>query len=739
MKSKKKKTVAIAMATIFGASGLMSPVAVYAQEELVNVQKQMEESQTKQNVSQQPVTIDNGGIPVSGNIDINETNFPDKEFRDWIKTHITGADDDVLTPEEISNVKNIVVSNKGEIKNLKGIEYFTALEYLICFNTGITTLDVSNNKQLTKLDCNNTGITTLNVRNNEKLTYLDCYNTGITTLDVRNNEKLAWLRCHSTDITTLNVSKNKQLTYLDCNNTGITTLDVRNNELLTGLYCHSTSITELDVRNNTLLKNLNCNNTGITELDVSNNKQLTMLDCSSTSITTLNVSNNKQLTKLDCNNTGITTLDVSKNTQLSELDCNNTSITALDVSNNKQLTALDCTNTPLAFLKLGSLNLSSYHFDVPSSTIASLSVTSASFDITQAFAGIDTAKISNVQGAELDGNTVKGYSVGTPITYTYDCGTNKGNPVKLSVILNLSKTVSTIVITGSLDTTYTGKPMDKPTVNKIGSTGDVTFTYQVKNGDTWEDYNNIPINAGTYQVQAHLADDGFNSEAKSEYTKFTIEKATNTWTSQPYLTGWTYGQPANTPTAGAQFGDVSYSYSGTENGTYTSDVPANAGTWYVKAIVEGTENYTDLEAYLPFTIARKNVEGNSDITISDINNDKDIEKLIVKDDNTVLVKGTDYDVKIKKDGNKTTVIITFIGNYEGAIEKNLTVEETVKPEQNPQNNLQDKPKDTGSVKTGDSTQTGLFTILSVISAGCIALLAGKKRKKNVKEDETTPL
>lgn len=591
MNSKKKKTVAIAMATALGVSGLMSPVAVYAQEELVNVQKRIEESQIKQNVSQQPVTIDNGGIPISGNININETNFPDKEFSDWIKTHITGADDDVLTPEEISNVKKIVVSNKGEIKNLKGIEYFTALEYLMCFNTGIT---------------------------------------------------------------------------------------------------------ELDVRNNTLLEILDCNNTNITTLDVSNNKQLT---------------------KLYCSNTGITTLDVHNNTLLEYLSCN---------------------NTPLAFLKLGSLNVL-YTFDVPSSTTASLTVTSASFDITQAFMGIDTAKISNVQGAELDGNIVKGYSVGTPITYTYDCGTNKGNPVNLNVTLNLSKTVSTIAITGSLDTTYNGKPMEKPTVSKTGSTGDVTFTYQVKNGDTWEDYNNIPINAGTYQVQAHLAGDGFNSEAKSEYTEFTIEKATNTWTSQPYLSGWTYGQPANTPTAGAQFGNVSYSYSDTENGAYTSDVPANAGTWYVKASVEGTENYTDLEAYLPFTIARKNVEGNSDITISDINNDKDIEKLIVKDDNTVLVKGTDYDVKIKKDGNKMTVIIIFIGNYEGAIEKNLTVEETVKPEQNPQNNLQDKPKDTGSVKTGDSTQTGLLAMLSVMSAGCIALLAGKKRKKNVKEDETTPL
>ena len=642
MNSKKKQTVAVAMATIFGASGLMSPVAVYAQEELVNVQKRIEESQTKQNVSQQPVTIDNGGIPVSGNIDINETNFPDKEFRDWIKTNITGADDDVLTPDEISNITRINVNYESEIKNLKGIEHFTALKELYCSSTGIMTLDVSKNKQLEYLSCYNTGITTLDVSNNKQLEYLSCYITGITTLDVSKNEQLKELRCHST---------------------------------------------------------------------------------------------------------GITTLDVSKNTQLSELYCYNTSITALDVSNNKQLTTLDCTNTPLAFLKLGSLNLSSYDFDVPSSTIASLSVTSASFNITQAFAGIDTAKISNVQGAELDGNTVKGYSVGTPITYTYDCGTNRGNPVKLSVILNLSKTVSTIVITGSLDTTYTGKPMDKPTVNKTGSTGDVTFTYQVKNGDTWEDYNNIPINAGTYQVQAHLAGDGFNSEAKSEYTEFTIEKATNTWTSQPYLTGWTYGQPANTPTAGAQFGDVSYSYSGAENGAYTSDVPANAGTWYVKASVEGTENYTGLEAYLPFTIARKNVEGNSDITISDINNDKDIEKLIVKDDNTVLVKGTDYDVKIKKDGNKTTVIITFIGNYEGAIEKNLTVEETVKPEQNPQekpqNKPQDKPqdkqKDTGSVRTGDSAQTGLLAMLSMMSAGCIALLAGKKRKKNMKEDETTPL
>ena len=457
----KKKTVAVAMATALGVSGMMSPVAVYAQEKLVNGQKRIEESQIKQNASQQPITIDNGGTPISGDININETNFPDKEFRDWIKTHIIGADNDVLTPDEISNITRIDVSNESEIKNLKGIEHFTALKGLYCHNTGITTLDVSNNKQL-----------------------IDLY----------------------------------------------------------------------------------------------------------------------------------------------------------------------CTNTPLAFLKLGSLNASNT-FIVPSSTTASLTVASASFDITQAFAGIDTTKISNIQGAELDGNTVKGYSVGTPITYTYNCGTNNGIPVKLDVTLNLSisKKSSTIAITGSLDTTYTGKPIEKPTISKTGSTGDVTFAYQVKNGDTWETYNDTPINAGIYRVTAHLTEDDF---------------------------------------------------------------------------------YKDAETTKEYTISPKDIK-DGNITVSNISNDSDVEKLIVKDDDKVLVKGTDYDVETKMDGSKTTVTITFKGNYVGTIEKNYTVKQEQKP--------QDKPKDTGSVKTSDSTQTGLLAMLSMMSAGCIALLAGKKRKKNMKEDETTPL
>lgn len=149
----------------------------------------------------------------------------------------------------------------------------------------------------------------------------------------------------------------------------------------------------------------------------------------------------------------------------------------------------------------------------------------------------------------------------------------------------------------------------------------------------------------------------------------------------------------------------------------------------MKTTVAGTDNYTGLKSISKFSITPKNVK--DDITVSEIKNIKDVENLVVRDKDNKLVKGTDYDVEMKKDGNKTTVTLTFKGNYTGTIKKSFTIE----PKQNPQ----DKPKEKGSVETGDNTQTGLFATLGMMSAGCIALLAGKKRKKNRKEEDTLPL
>ena len=83
---------------------------------------------------------------------------------------------------------------------------------------------------------------------------------------------------------------------------------------------------------------------------------------------------------------------------------------------------------------------------------------------------------------------------------------------------------------------------------------------------------------------------------------------TNEFTQQLAITGWTYGETANTPTAVAKYGTIRYTYSNTADGTYTEEVPTNAGIYYVKATVEETADYSGLESNaVEFTILPKTI------------------------------------------------------------------------------------------------------------------------------------
>ena len=92
-----------------------------------------------------------------------------------------------------------------------------------------------------------------------------------------------------------------------------------------------------------------------------------------------------------------------------------------------------------------------------------------------------------------------------------------------------------------------------------------------------------------------------------KYVKGTLTVAKNTVNNVTVdIEGWTYGETAKEPKAVADFGTdkAVFTYSNAENGTYVSTVPANAGTWYVKAEVAGTENYAGGLAVKSFTIVQ---------------------------------------------------------------------------------------------------------------------------------------
>ena len=176
---------------------------------------------------------------------INETNFPDNNFRILVSQFDISGNDSELSLLEIQAVKEMHCW--GEIYSLQGIEYFTELTTLNCQNCKLTSLDISKNTKLVKLLCFNNQLTALDVSKNTELTTLTCWNNKLTDLDVSKNTELTALFCYNNQLTTLDVSKNTALTELCCQYNQLTTLDIRNNTELLYLACENNQLRTLDI------------------------------------------------------------------------------------------------------------------------------------------------------------------------------------------------------------------------------------------------------------------------------------------------------------------------------------------------------------------------------------------------------------------------------------------------------------------------------------------------------------
>ena len=203
----------------------------------------------------------------AGDIVINETNFPDANFRNYLLKQDYGQDG-ILTEEEISKITSIEESYK-QISSLQGIEFFTALTSLYCNRNQLTSLDVSHNTALTYLKCSSNQLTSLDVSQNTALEKLDCSFNQLTSLDVSGATALTILYCYYNQLPSLDVSHNTALTALYCYSNQLPSLDVSQNTALTSLGCSNNQLTSLDVSGATALKGLSCYSNQIkgTEMD----------------------------------------------------------------------------------------------------------------------------------------------------------------------------------------------------------------------------------------------------------------------------------------------------------------------------------------------------------------------------------------------------------------------------------------------------------------------------------------
>ena len=267
-------------------------------------------------------------------------------------TELTGLScgDNQLTSLDVSNNKNLVQLSFDEMPTLYEVRVWTTP--FPPQGVGVIKFGSPNAYFSTKGVANIVNLPDTNFLN--ALIYRGVDSNGDSLISYGEAELINYLDVSEEDISELTgVEAFVTLNFLYCNGNQLITLDVSNNTALRELKCWENQLTRLDVSHNTGLTRLYCNSNNLTSLDVSKNTALTVLHCGADQLTSLDVSNNIALTQLSCGWTQFTSLDVAKNTALTFLACPNSQLRTLDVSNNSALTYLN-----ISYNNLTSLDVS---------------------------------------------------------------------------------------------------------------------------------------------------------------------------------------------------------------------------------------------------------------------------------------------------------------------------------------------------------------------------------------------
>lgn len=155
--------------------------------------------EVEENDPEKPNLAADGEDTTEQELPIDEAHFPDANFREYIKAKIDTDKNGSLNQSEIEAVDSIFnnasTGRPYDIKNFKGIEYFSNLWFLVLGDgVSVESLDVSKNTKLDEIYLyNNCQITNLILNSN--LRGLGYYDSQISNVDVSNLKGLMHLWC----------------------------------------------------------------------------------------------------------------------------------------------------------------------------------------------------------------------------------------------------------------------------------------------------------------------------------------------------------------------------------------------------------------------------------------------------------------------------------------------------------------------------------------------------------------
>lgn len=446
-------------------------------------------------------------------------------------------------------------------------------------------------------------------------------------------------------------------------------------------------------------------------------------------------------------------LDLSKNTNLENLEIIDLDMWGFDVSKNTNLKSLTA-NSNYTWYNIGNNpNLETINVGNPDIWTT---IEKNHFYIKDICKGIDVSKVTILENGKLDKDTGIVYidDVNKDMVYQYDCGTYKGGKKTLEIKLHILGTSSIPDIFAEDVTLKVGDTFD-PLKNVTASDfedGPITLTEEnvIENDvDTSK--------AGVYHVTYKVTD----SEGKSrrKVITVTVEDSIDIPNTAPTI--FANDVTLNVGEAFDPLKDVTATDK--EDGTITltkDNIVANdvdtskAGTYHVTYKVTD-KNGASTEKTITVIVKQNTGDLNSapsisanDVTLNVGDTFDPLKDVTVtdKEDGTITVT-KDNIIANDVDTSKAGIYhVTYkVTDKNGAItEKTITVtvkeKTTNKPVSPQQPQKPNKPSTStkpseqkNPVKTGDMTNVGLFASMFAGSTGALAVLFGKKRKRNKKD------
>lgn len=391
-----------------------------------------------------------GVVHAETDIKIDNTNFPDQLFKEYVEKEFDTNIDGTLSKEECDAVKKIDVSfekhgyNDNPIKSLVGIEHFQNLESLNFCNQGVRKIDLSKNLKLKTLDCTFNSLNNLDVSYNTELTELICEKIGLYNLFLDRNEKLVKLDCTNNKLSKLNLNKNTELKDLKCTSNYIESLNLDNNTKLTSIDCKQNAIKELNLSKNINLTYLNCSQNKLSNLNLENNPLITKLSISrNDGFKELKLAEDNKLDTLYCTYMGLEKLDLSNCNNLKELNCESNNLKELDLSNCLEITDLICRYNNLTSLdlskndKLNSFSGVSQTYTmtlIPGNKLVNPDMLPGKFDL---------SNVSQLKNADIAQGKLSLHDNIDSIEYVYEVRDGRNMSCKININYYIDLTINT--------------------------------------------------------------------------------------------------------------------------------------------------------------------------------------------------------------------------------------------------------------------------------------------------------